>query len=321
MLRMRAQADVNAIDVRPFIAALPVLVRRWRALRFEQGVFIDANGRPREGLRVERGSHPLPGTSYRVVVGVEQTTDPAEHGAIPQPEPMDAKGFDQRPAFERRSRQPQVSARPGGRAETLYTTTLIEILGDDRRRLDVRLRDLEGSYAAEVQLHRPDRPERIIVDVRRTIEPIDWHWLIGGPIAVHVCFAPDQLPPAGGSTPGTPPLVAEVRHPRGNAAAEMRVQGAGRGSWTIVVDVRARGRGLARPIVAVLAPLVWRYLRPEFELFVAQLPKSVDELKHVAYEEFGGNPGPEQLADELFDGFLSGVVEHVPPDLRSRPRG
>jgi len=73
--------------------------------------------------------------------------------------------------------------------------------------------------------------------------------------------------------------------------------------------------------VAVLAPLVWRYFRPEFELFVAQLPKWVEELNDATYEEYGANPGPEQLADELFDGFLSGVVEHVPPDLRSRPQG
>jgi hypothetical protein len=317
MFRIRAQADVNAINLRPFIAALPVLVRRWRALRFDQGVYIDSYGRPREGLRVERGSHPLPGTSYRVVVGMEQTTDAAEHGAIAQAEPMDANGFVERSAFERRSRQPQESAEPVGRAETLNTTTLIDLLGDDPRRLEVRFRDPKGSYAAEVQVHRPDRPERMIVDVRRTIEPIEWNWLTGGPIVVHVCFVPDQLPPAEGSTL---PLVAEVRHPRWNVEAEMRVQETGGGSWTIVVDVRARGRGLARPIVAVLAPLAWRYFRPAFEPFIAQLPKLVNETTDAIYELYRANPGPEQLADELFDGFLSGVVEHVPPDLRSGPQ-
>src|SRR5574341_74024 len=316
MFRIRAQAEVNAIDLRPFIAALPVLVRRWRALRFEQGVYIDSHGRPREGLRVERGAHPLAGTSYRVVVGVEQTTDPAEHGAIAQPEPTDAEGFAQRPAFER-SRQPQESAAPAVRAETLYTTTLIDLLGDNPGRFDVRFRDPEGSYAAEVQLHRPHRPERIIVDVRTTIDPIEFEWLTRGPIVVHVCFAPDQLPPAGGSTP---PLIAEVRNPRGKAEAEMRVEERGSRSWTIVVDVRARGRGLARPIVAVLAPLARRYVRPEFEFLMAQLPKWVDELNGLTYEEYGANPAPEQLADELFDEFLSGVVEHVPPDLRSGPQ-
>jgi hypothetical protein len=318
VFRKTAQTVVDALDLRPYIAALPFLVRRWRALRFEQGVYIDSHGRPREGLLVERGSHPLPGTSYRVVVGVEQSMDPAEHDATAKTEPMDVERFDQRQEFERRSRRPQEYAEPAGPAETIYSTTLIDLLGDNPRRFDVRFRDPEGGYAAEVQLHRPDRPERIVVDVSTTIDPIEWSWLTGGPIAVHVCFVPDQLPPAGGSTP---PLVAEVRNPRGKVEAEMRIQGTAGGSWTIVADIRATGRGLARPIVAVLAPLAWRYFRRDFEFFVAALPKWVQELDAAAHEQNGANPEPEQLADELFDEFLSGVVEHVPRDLRPRPLG
>lgn len=77
MIRVGGQATVSAIDVKTFAAVPPALARRWRALRFEQGVYISATGQRREGLRVDQGAHPRPGVRYVVVLDAAETAEPA----------------------------------------------------------------------------------------------------------------------------------------------------------------------------------------------------------------------------------------------------
>jgi hypothetical protein len=59
------------------LAALPVLVGRWRELTFDGDGVVNHGDVRREGLRVERGSHPHAGTGYRLVTvtGGEDNTE------------------------------------------------------------------------------------------------------------------------------------------------------------------------------------------------------------------------------------------------------
>jgi hypothetical protein len=87
------------------------------------------------------------------------------------------------------------------------------------------------------------------------------------------------------------------------------------------VDVGATGRGLTRPIVALLAPLARRYARPHLDALMAQLPKLADEFNRDLHEVFGPAPDPEQMADKMFDEFLDDVAEQEPPSAQPATAG
>jgi hypothetical protein len=198
--------------------------------------------------------------------------------------------------------------------ETVFTTTLVELLADDRHHIRLRVQDLGARQVEEIELHRPDRPERITVDVAGRVEGT---WLTRGSITAHISVALAQLPPAEGSAPQ---FVAEVKHRRAQGKAEASIRAADGRSWTIAVDVRARGRGLTRPIVAVLAPLAGRYARHQLDALIAQLPEWVDEFNRVLHEDFGAAPDPEQLADMMLNEFLDDVAEYVPQSAQPLPQ-
>jgi hypothetical protein len=73
VLRLKAQAVAPALDTRCLLAIASAAVRRWRELRFEGGCYVDDEGQRREGLRVEHGEHPQPGTRYRLVFPADDT--------------------------------------------------------------------------------------------------------------------------------------------------------------------------------------------------------------------------------------------------------
>jgi hypothetical protein len=316
MLRVGAQTELRAIDFRPLVAALPALARRWRGLRFDQGVYVDAaDGRRREGLRIEHGAHPLAGTSYRLVLRSEQPPEPTEEARAELVKLMERNGVDHHAAFQSWFRRGREAATAAGQMEAVFTTTLVELLADDRDRIRVRVQDPGARQVEEIELYRPDRPERISVDVTGRVEG---GWLTRGPITAHISLALDQLPPAEGSAPQ---FVAELHHRRAQGKAEARIRAADGRSWSIAVDVGAMGRGLTRPIVAVLAPLARRYARHQLDALIAQLPVWVNEFNRVLHEDFGAAPDPEQMADKLLDEFLDDVVEHVPPSPQPLPQG
>ena len=315
MVRIGAQTELSAIDFRPLVAALPALARRWRGLRFEQGVYVHAgDGRRREGLRVERGAHPLVGTSYRLVVRSEQAPELTEE-ELAELAKLNSKGVDHQMGVKTWHRRRLEAAKAAGQMQVVFTTTLVELLADDKDRIRLRVQDLGARHVEELELHRPDQPERISVDVTGRVEG---SWLTRGPFTAHISLALDQLPPAEGSGPQ---LVAEAIHRRAQGKAEARIRATDGGSWVIAVDVGATGRGLTRPIVALLAPLARRYARPHLDALIAQLPKLADEFNRDLHEEFGPAPDPEQMADKMFDEFLDGVVEQEPPSAQPATAG
>jgi hypothetical protein len=66
-VQFRSSATTAPVDLPALVAALPALAARWRALKFESGVLTLDDGTRRPGLTLEAGTHPLPGTRYRVV--------------------------------------------------------------------------------------------------------------------------------------------------------------------------------------------------------------------------------------------------------------
>lgn len=73
-MRLSGSTEVTAVDMSPFLAALPMLLARVRALTFRDGaVRHPVTGIAHEGLRLTDGRHPQPGATYRLVVREEET--------------------------------------------------------------------------------------------------------------------------------------------------------------------------------------------------------------------------------------------------------
>lgn len=270
MIRVGAQTTLSAIDVRTLAAVLPALAMRWRGLPFEQGVYVPAAGPRREGLRVEQGSHPHPGTRYLVLLASAHVPNPPDEGVGDEPRPV---------------------------------KMLVELLADDIHRLRIRVQRVGGPDVVEAELRRPDRPESITVDVAGTVPG---GWPAGGPFTVKAGIALDQMPPVQSSGPQ---LVAEAKHRRAYGWVDAAIRAAGAGFWTVEVAIRVRGRGVARPIVAVLAPVVRRYAQRGLDAFLDRLPTEVDQFNRELREEFGLSPDPEQIADRVLNDFLASLAE------------
>jgi hypothetical protein len=83
---------------------------------------------------------------------------------------MESKGIDQQMAVENWSRRGREAAAAAGQIEVVFTTTLVELLADDPHRIRLRVQDLSTWQVEEVELHHPDRLERISVDVTGRVE-------------------------------------------------------------------------------------------------------------------------------------------------------
>ena len=272
VIRIGAQVSLSAIDVRTLAAVLPALARRWRGLRFEQGVYVSATGQRREGLRIEQGSHPRPGTRYLLMFDPAHSSEPQDEGVGDEPVPA---------------------------------KTLVELLADDIHRIRIRVRRVGGPDVVEAELRRPYRPEGITVDVAGTVPG---GWPAGGPFAVEAGIAVDQMPP---TQSRGPQLVVEARHGRAQGRADVAIREADAGFWTVDVAIRARGRGVARPMVAILTPFLRRYAQRGLDAFIGRLPEEIDQFNQELREEFGPSPDPEQVADKVLNDLLAGVAEYV----------
>jgi hypothetical protein len=76
-MRLSASTEVTAVDMGPFLAALPMVLAQWRALTFRDGVVRHpVTGAAHHGLRVVDGKHPHPGVVYRLVIREEDEPAP-----------------------------------------------------------------------------------------------------------------------------------------------------------------------------------------------------------------------------------------------------
>jgi hypothetical protein len=187
--------------------------------------------------------------------------------------------------------------------EPVPSKVRVELLADDIHRLRVRVQRVGAPDVVEAELRYPDQPKNVTVDVAGTVPG---GWPAGGPFTVKAGIALDQMPPARSSGPQ---LVAEARHGRARGWAEVAIREAGAGFWTVEVALRARGRGAARPVLAILTPLVRRYAQRGLDALLDELPEEVDQFNRELREQFGPSPDPEQVADKVFHDFLAGLAE------------
>jgi hypothetical protein len=304
-MRLAGWTEVTAVDIGPFVAALPALLAGWRALTFPDGVVRHpATGRPHAGLRLVSGVHPYPGAVYRLVLREETPPDPTDQERAVADR---LNGTDALAAAEW-ERGRLAAARADGRMLVTWHTVVVTAGTDDPRRTTFALHHDVTDARARIDLTEPDRPGP--VDVAMDVP--DWAGSTGflrGMVEVLLRADPRALPPY---ALGEPQLIATVRHPRGRAHADVRIGGAGACRWSVRADVDVRGAGWVRPLVALAAPIARRHLQRELDDILAALPAQFDALAAEIGSRYPAPPDPHTLADRVLADLIAAVPVRIP---------
>jgi hypothetical protein len=175
---------------------------------------------------------------------------------------------------------------------------IVELVADDAGRVALRATYDGGAIDAEVR--RPAAPEAARV---RFETPVTGNWLVAGTthVEVHADLADASAPS----------LAGELTHPHLRGWMTARVGNADNGPWEVEVVVRARGRGLVRPLAAVVALIAHgagqRALRTTVEQLAATIERVIDELLDGA----GPPPSPDALGRAGLDALLSRLAIDV----------
>lgn len=304
-MRLASSTSVEAVDLDTLILALPPFLAGLRALTIDQHGVILPDGDRREGLRLVEGAHPRAGARYELVVDVEREPDltEADHlelGALAQ-EASDVAEAQAAWFAERRDRL----ATEGGMVVDQRRST-VHLVTDDRDRSEVEVTvDGPPVVTTVLALDRPDTPGPLTFTVTTTPAK---GCLVGGPVVVE-----GSVELADGARWRRRPhrLRVEVRHRRAQASLRVDVTDVGAGRWDLRVKVRAVGRGVVRPVVAV-ASLVGRgVVRRGFAEAMAELPDGFSAAARELRAEVGPDADPDAVAAELLRETLALITETV----------
>ncbi|MFD5318133.1 hypothetical protein [Streptomyces sp. NPDC127098] len=279
MARLRhtlALASVDRGRVESFTAVVHEVLE---SLRAEGGTLVAADGRPVRAARLVAGEHLSPGARYQGT-GAEAERSPVAGAARWTDGELTVLGWDRAEGTALRfdlGREEQESE-DGGRTSAARVVTQLRLVSADRPQ---RVTVMVGG-----SLTRPDgRPRRWrSFSLRGELDLGRW-W------------------EAAGGAPGRPPLSIGMRYALLRVDLQAVPRPTADGAWRLEVLTVARGRGLARPVVAVplLATrrLLHRGLGQALDRLVEdwrtrvlpELARDPEEFRRRLLDELTGEPG------------------------------
>jgi hypothetical protein len=300
-VRFSASATSAPVELAAVINALPEFAARWRALRFDGGTLVMDDGSANGGLTVEAGAHPIAGVRYRVVMPDRRSQDVTTEDRAALARRLKRGGDREEVGREwARERRERV------RAARDVLIWLVELSDDDAKHIRIRIHDPEAQSRTEVEVTRPNRPERIEVT---WVGDNKGRWITRGSVTVEVHADLATL------TTGARPhrlLSVRVRHRHARASARVDVDTSSSTQWTTSLEARARGAGALRPVVAFASPLVRRVAARQLQKAVREFPAKIDELNRDLTTRFGDPPSPERIAEVALHDLLHDLVRSPP---------
>jgi hypothetical protein len=278
VLRLHEQVQVEPINARPLVAAIPAFVDLWRALRFDDGV-IDSTGRRREGLRVISGTHPQAGVRYRLTT--------ARSANLEAPPPDSSR--------RRRTGAKRTDAAPAGQPTQ---STTIEVLKFDPNAV-VQLTADDSPISTQIELTTVATPRRVITTIEGRVAG---GWPIGGAVRAEVVGHLDAMT---GPLPEGVVIDGHLRHRRLRGSMIASIADDSTGGWRIDVRMRLRGRGALRPLGFLASLFLAGPARRSLRRAMQAWPDRAEQLNHWVQQRGGSDPSA--LARALLDGLLAGV--------------
>lgn len=301
---------MSPIAVHQVLALFPGMIRAWRELQFEHGVYKDDEGRLHKGLQVIAGSHPQPGVRY--LVAIEGTEPPtltaAQRDELKKMAPAPRASREERRAAldERSLRQRQMFE--SNAVRKVVKRYQVEIREDSRERLVFVILDEATASTIELSLDQPATPRRLSV---RAGGRATGRWPLKGRWTVDAELDLDKLPP---HSELTPQLRGRFRHRNFRGDGYIGVHA--RSQWIVYLTGRVGGRGLMRPAVALATLLFGSRVRDDLRRrleeapdFTGQLQGQLDELHLQVTADADAARRADEEGIAALGMLLEGVVE------------
>ena len=282
MASWRGEVDIPAPEVGRLGAVVPMVLERARALRVADGTLLDPwNGHAPLDLHVVAGTHPLVGARYegthRSVLADGSTSDP-----------------DVEPDSDLTSdRDDAVDEWPDA-IEHLWAAS---IDADDARSAKVTIIDGAGTddeISLAVEVPEPAHP----TEVRFVnLLPVANDGFMVGHIETEGTISWDRLRSARDGSHRI--ATVHIGHPRFRAGIVADAEPHG-DTWRITAEGFVSGRGMSRPLFALMMFFVARKLRPVLDRRLAELAEPVEQWNDLAR----AHPRDDELADAIVDQWL-----------------
>lgn len=301
---------MSPVAVDQAIALIPGMIRAWRELRFDDGVYRDHDGTLRKGLRVIEGSHPRPGVRY--LVAVEGTAQPTLTAA----QRDELKTMRPRPRASREERRVTLDQRSLRQREMLETNARqrvikryeVELREDSPERIAIVIVEPATGSTAEVSLDEPGAPRCVSL---RTHGTATGSWPTKGKWTADATLDLGQLPP---HSAVDPQFRGKFRHRHFRGDGHVGVHPLSR--WLVYFEARVRGRGVLRPAVWLASVMFGSRVRGDLRRrleeapdFTGELQRRLDELRSPVSADADEAPGADRQADAALAMLLERVVE------------
>ena len=242
-MRLGLTVTVPEVDVDSISAAVPDLLRRWRALQFDGGQVVGPAG-VTDAIRVVNGVHPRPPVTYDVSLS----------GADPS-------------------------------ADTHFT---VEMTRDSASELAFDLRNADASQRGSVRVTPGSVPRHCNI----TWVSAPTQASFGGALTAQADVDLKQRT-----------ARVELRHRYGRATIDVDVK-SDAGQWRVSCRIAARGRGLSRPVVAVVGLFGRPYFRKQLVAATSGLSKGIEDFNRDLLRECVGVVSSSRIADQAWAGFM-----------------
>ncbi|TDC26755.1 hypothetical protein E1265_03530 [Streptomyces sp. 8K308] len=227
MARLRHTLALTSVDRGRVESLIAVVHEALESLHAEDGTLVAEDGRTVRVARLVAGEHLSPGARYRGT------------GADAR-QPVEAGGY--------RWSDGELTILGWDRARE---TALRHDLGREEQELADGGRTSAARVVTELRLASADRPQRVRLTVAGALTRAD-----GRPRRWRTFTVRGELDlgrwwEAAGGAPGRPPLSIGIRYALLRADLQAVPRPTADGAWRLEVLTMARGRGLARPVVAV----------------------------------------------------------------------
>jgi hypothetical protein len=285
----RGVIELPAPEVRRLTTVLPLVLERARSLRVADGTVLDPwNGDGPLDLHVVDGTHPLVGTRY---VGTyhavsDDDVDPADDDVGPDRTDTDSP-----------SDRDEAPEQWPSTVDHEWTAT---IEADDTRSARVTVIDGTGTddeIHLTIDVPDPAQP----TEMRLTgLVPVSPDGFMAGDIEAEgaIVWGPDSPGDGGRRRIAT----VTIGHPRFRAGIVADAETMG-DTWRVTAEGFVSGRGLVRPLFALMMVFVARKMRPVLDRRFSELAEHVEQWNTIARDHERDGDLADALVDQWLDHF------------------